>query len=279
MRPVERPNGPEARSRLRTLVPAAACGLALVVAGCGAFNPAFVNVVTGGQGGSTITNPPGHVIVSMVNNAEFDERLVDYLAPLLNLTPDEIRRLRPRLRMRLLITFTDGSTNTVEMISGSRSVIEPGFDENAFPDLNQNDLFNVVVNCDVASVTLQPNTAVEVFVPVELTGFQLRESQGEGGQVITEWVASQTRAPQFLALQTDDVDEDGNVILRRNVGTRDGTTPATNVLCGTVIAFTVNGSLSVPFLDGVSQSPSFDVDNEPQVAGIGGRFSFRTSVQ
>ena len=59
----------------------------------------------------------------------------------------------------------------------------------------------------------------------------------------------------------------------------DNTTPATNVLCGTVIAFTVNGSLSVPFLDGVSQSPSFDVDNEPQVAGIGGRFSFRTSVQ
>jgi hypothetical protein len=239
-----------------------------------------VAVVTGGEGGSaTIPNPPGHVIVAMVNNATFDERLVGYLAPLLNLSEEEIRRLKPRVRMRVVITFADGSTNTVEMISGSRSIIEPGFDENAFPDLNQNDLDNIVVNCDVASVTPEPGSPVEVFIPVELTGFQARETEDEGGQIITEFIETTTRPPQFEVLEVDDVDEDGNVILRRNVGVRDTVTPSVNVLCGSVIAITVSGSLSVPFLDGVSQSPSFDVDNEPQVAGIGGRFSFRTSVQ
>jgi hypothetical protein len=51
------------------------------------------------------------------------------------------------------------------------------------------------------------------------------------------------------------------------------------VLCGSVIAITMTGTLSVPFLDGISTDPSYDVNNEPQVAGIGGRFSFRTSIQ
>ena len=263
-----------------TVALAAAVIPALFSAGCGAFNPAFVNVATGGTGGfTTIPNPPGHVVVAFVNNTQFDERLIGYLAPQLDLTEDEIRLLTPRVRGRLRVTFADGTFVTVEMVSGSKSFIEPGFDANAFPDLNQNDLTNLVVQCDVASVTLEPGAFVEVFIPVELTGFELLENTADAGNPTFMFEPRQTIAPQFRVLQTDDVDADGNVILRRNVGTRDRVHPTRDVICGGVIEITIQGSLSVPFLDGASTAPTVDIENEPQVAGIGGRFSFRTTVQ
>jgi hypothetical protein len=46
-----------------------------------------------------------------------------------------------------------------------------------------------------------------------------------------------------------------------------------------VIAFLVDGVLSVPFLDGVSDAPSYDRDDTATEAGIGGRYEFRVSVQ
>ena len=86
-------------------------------------------------------------------------------------------------------------------------------------------------------------------------------------------------APQFQALQVDDVDEDGDTILRRNVDIRDTVTSISSLQCGSVVGIIVSGTLTVPFLDGVSDDPSYDQDDEPTVAGIGGRYAFRVSVQ
>ncbi len=76
--------------------------LALSVVGCGAFNPSFLALfdATATGGFQTIDNAPGHVVLSVVNNTEIDERLLEFLLNQgLSLTDTEKRSLRPRLRL------------------------------------------------------------------------------------------------------------------------------------------------------------------------------------
>ena len=80
-------------------------------------------------------------------------------------------------------------------------------------------------------------------------------------------------------LEADETDVDGNVILRRNIGVRDVPSPAINPLCGSVITIVVDGVLSVPFLDEVTDAPSYDRDDVATQATIGGRYEFRVAVQ
>ncbi len=253
----------------------------LLISSCSAFNPAFLSLIApGGQDEfATVPNPPGHVIVAFINNTRFDDRLIAYLAPQLELSDTEIRALRPRVRLRVQIQFADGTTQTVEMIDGTKSFIEPGFDAEAFVDLNENDLRNIVVQCDVAGVSISPNSNIDVFIPTELVGFQLVETTGTGGQTVTEFQERQRIAPAFRVLQVDDIDDDRNVVLQRNIGFRDQPSPVTDLRCGSVVAITMNGVLSVPFLDIVSSTPSFDIDDQQTVARIGGRFVFNVTVQ
>ncbi|MEK7710917.1 MAG: hypothetical protein AAB341_03385 [Planctomycetota bacterium] len=258
------------------------CAVALAAAGCSAFNPAFLNLIAPGGGDAFITlpNPPGFVVLALVNNAQVDESLVNYLNQRLNLTGPQLAELRPRVRMRLRITYSDGTFQTVEVIDGSGNFVDPNFNAQSLPDLNQNDLTNVVARCDVASIALEPGTNIEVFVPVPLIGFQLVEITT--GTVVTSEFRPRTQIlPQFRALQIDDVDADGNTVLRRNIDVRDVLSPTTNVVCGSVVAVVVDGVLSVPFLRGVpdNDAPSFDQDDAATVASIGGRFEFRVSVQ
>jgi hypothetical protein len=280
---VKRRNGPHkvASPRQRVLRRGLVLVAGMALAGCGALNPSFVNLLDpdGSQGFQTVNNAPGHLVVSVINNAEIDERLLDYLETLTTFSEAEERALRPRVRMRLRVTFVDGSFQTIEFITGSPNLIDPAFSAQAFPDLNQNDLSNAVVLCDVASVQMEPGTTVEVFVPVELTGFELVEISGEGGQVTLEFQPRQRTPPQFLALQTDDVDEDGNVVLQRNIGARDVPGAVIGLSCGSVVAIVINGVLSVPFLTGVSDAPSFDIGDDATVATIGGRYEFVATVQ
>jgi hypothetical protein len=227
-----------------------------------------------------LPNPPGFVVLALVNNAQVDESLVSYLNQRLNLTGPQLAELRPRVRMRLRITYSDGTFQTVEVIDGSGNFVDPNFNAQSLPDLNQNDLTNVVARCDVASIALEPGTNIEVFVPVPLIGFQLVEVTV--GNVVSSVFQPRTQIlPQFRALQIDDVDADGNTILRRNIDVRDVLSPTTNVVCGSVVAVVVDGVLSVPFLRGVpdNDAPSFDQDDAATVASIGGRFEFRVSVQ
>ena len=256
--------------------------LVLSVVGCGAFNPSFLalfnTTVTGGI--QTIDNAPGHVVLSVVNNTELDERLLEFLLTQgLELTDVEKRTLRPRLRLRVRVTFVDGTFQVIEFITGSRSLIDPNFNAQSFPDLNQNDMGNAVVWCDVAEVRLEPGSNLEVFIPVELTGFELVETSGLGGQVSTEFEPRVRIPPQFRAMQVDDVDDDGNTVLQRNIGIRDVPGPTSNFICGTVMGIVIEGVLSTPFLEGVTDAPSYDVNDENQEASIGGRYEFRVALQ
>lgn len=262
-------------------------GVLLLVAGqtmtgCNAFNPAFLNLVdpTGSGQFQSLDNAGGHVVVQVVNNADVDEELVNYLQSVGHvLTAAERRSLRPRIRMRLRITFVDGTFQTIEFITGTASFVDPAFDSVAQPDLNQNDFDNAVVLCDVASVQLEPGTNIEVFVPVELTAYELVETSGEGGQVQTTFEARERQQPAFRALAVDERDADGNVTLEQNIGVRDVPTPITNLTCGTVVSLVIDGTLAVPFLRSVSAAPSYDREDLATVARIGGRFEFRVSAQ
>lgn len=246
-------------------------------AGCGALNPSFVQLFDppGPPDISTLDNAPGHVVVAFANNAEVDERLLAYLESAqggnLMLSEAEKRALRPRLRFRAQITFTDGQQTTVEFISGSRKLVQPGFAASSEPDLNENDLVNFVVLCNVAAVqVLQP---VEVFMPVQITTFQFVEpTDNTPGTFRTTGQIP----PQFTALLQDVVDADLNTVLQRNFGIRDGPAPAQNPLCGSVISIVVGGVLSVPFFFDV---PGYDIGDPASAASVGGRYEFRVSIQ
>jgi hypothetical protein len=249
--------------------------------GCDAFNPAFLSVLdptgTGTIPSTSIAS--GHVVLQVVNKAILDERLLGFLAPLLPLTEAELRALKPRIRLTLQVGFVDGTTQTIEFIVGSRNLIDPAFDAQSFTDLNQNDLDNAVVLCDVAFVQLAPGSSIEVFMPVELLGFELVEVELPGGGLSTTFEQRTRTPPQFRTLQVDEIDDRGEVTTRRNIGIRDVLSPAPNLRCGSVVAVIIDGALTAPFLDGVSTNPSFDIDDEETVNQIGGRFQFRLSIQ
>ncbi len=260
----------------------ALCATGMLLCACTAFNPAFVNLFSsnGSAGFATLPNAPGHVVVALANQTEIDERLLTFLRPKLNLTDAQARTLRPRIRMRLRVTYVDGTFQTLEFIDGSRNLVDPTFDAQAFPDLNQNDLNNAVALCDVARVEVEPGTSIEVFIPVELIQYQLVLATTVGGGNVTTFQQRGTLAPQFRSLQVDDVDADGNVTLQRNIGVRDVPSPTPNVICGSVVAITVKGTLAVPFLDVVSAStPSYDIGDAATIARIGGRYEFIVTVQ
>lgn len=259
--------------------------LVLLLGGCGALNPAFVSLVdpSGAAGFTTVDNAPGHVIITFLNNATVDERLLAYLESAegggLSLSDGEKRALRPRIRMRVRITFTDGSFLILEFIDGSSNLVAPNFDAQSLSDLNENTLDTVVVLCDVASVQIEPGSAIDVFVPVELKAYELVETTTGFGAVDREFQLRESIPPQFRVLQVDEVDSDGNVTARQNIGARDVPSATFNPLCGSVVAIVVDGVLSVPFLDGVDNDPSFDRD-DPNTAGtIGGRYEFIVNVR
>jgi hypothetical protein len=253
--------------------------------GCGVFNPAFLNVIdpTGSGGFATIDNAPGHVIVAFLNNATVSERLVAYLESPdggnLDLTDLEKRLLRPRIRFRYQITFQGGTTQEVEFVSGSTNLIDSRFDGNAFPDLNENTLQNTVVICDVARLELLPGSQLEIFMPVSIEQWEQRDITGIGGTPDVEFTLIGQIPPQFIPLEVDVVDDDGNTVLRQNIGVRDVPAPIDNLFCGSVVAITATGELAVPFLDEVSTNPSYDVGDMFVEAAIGGRFEFRVTAQ
>lgn len=251
-----------------------------ILTSCEAFNPAFVSLFDSEGTGTfqSIPNAPGHVVLTVLNNAEIDERLLTFLESRLMLSDAEKRSLRPRIRMRIRVTFVDGTFQTIEFVTGSANLVDPTFGAQADPDLNQNDLDNAVVVCDVASIQIEPGSEIEVFVPVQLTAFELIEIAGQGGNTVGTTFEPRLRIPpQFQALQVDDVDPDSNVTLRRNIGIRDVPSSVTNVTCGSVIPIVINGVLAVPF--SITDEPSYDITDENTIAAIGGRYEFLVSVQ
>ena len=162
---------------------------------------------------------------------------------------------------RQLIEFIDGSTN----------LVKPSFNVEALPDLNQNDLNTVIVRCDVARVeVIDP---IEVFVPIAWNVYDFVEPTET---VPGYWRVSREERAKFVTLQVDDVDADLRTVLRRNIGIRDAPAPMDNPACGSVVAVTLDGVLTVPFFQG---EPGYDALDEESAASVGGRYEFRVSVQ
>ena len=271
------------RTRL-ALRPLAAGLLVVFLGGCSALNPAFVDFVAGGQANTFITlDPaPGHVVIAFINNTEMDEQLIGYLDGPggLNFTEAEKRDLRPRIRARVQVTFVDGAQAAFEFVSGTRNVIDQRETAFADPDLSGNDLDNAVVLCNVAAVALLRGS-VQVFMPVELKVYELVDVGNVVGGVDTEFALREQIAPQFRPLEVDDVDQDGNTILQRNVGIRGVPGPVVSPICGTVITITVGGTLNVPFLIGpgvIGNDPSYDGGDQQTEAAIGGQYEFVVST-
>jgi hypothetical protein len=145
------------------------------LAGCGALNPAFVDVLDPTGSSASIAVAPGHVVIAFSNNATIDERIISYLESddggNLILTNAEKRSLRPLIRFRVLVTYTDGSRQIIEFLSGSR-IVEPFYAGIAARDLDVPDLTNVVALCDVARVEFLPGAPIEVYVPTIIARFR-----------------------------------------------------------------------------------------------------------
>ena len=284
---------PAARSTMRiaglfVLLPilGAACGSCSSV-----FNPSFLALTstptpdeTGAVPNITITNAPGHVPIVFINNTRFDDNLINYLRGI-GVDVDK-PNLRPRIRVRVTIDYVNGGSNTIEFIDGSdivqNSVVTAdGAQANPLvpTDLVSNDLTNVVAICDVARVSPgvdNGTVTVEVFVPVFLKTIRIVEQD----LIVRRELASTTQ-PQFTVLQPDGVDSNNNITLLQNFDIRDVPVPATNLQCGSVVGFTISGTLRVPFVvDELGQNaPGFlDTDTLSQAASPG-RFEFRTTIR
>ena len=259
-------------------------------AGCSALNPAFVDTLAFVDqdsiiASSTLENAPGHIPVMLVNNTIFSSELLAFLEREQPGSIPDDPDLRPRLRFRVTVMFTDGNSTTFEFVDGSQLVQgdpivgDPDFDLGTLilpSDLTENALTNAVVLCDVALVTI--DGLIEMFVPVNLKEIQV-EDAGQGTEP-TRQLATIT-LPQFVPLLVDEVDANGTVVTLRNFGVRDIPAPATNLLCGTVVAIVLNGTLTVPFVvdeNGETVPGFLDTDVGSQTS-IPGRFDLELTLQ
>lgn len=259
------------RTRIGSVVAPArlvACVLLPVwLAGCGALNPAFVDVLDPTGSSASIAVAPGHVVIAFSNNATIDERIISYLESddggNLVLTNAEKRSLRPLIRFRVLVTYTDGSRQIIEFLSGSR-IVEPFYAGIAARDLDVPDLTNVVALCDVARVEFLPGAPIEVYVPTIIARFRF---VAPTDQQESFFRLESTLAPQFTSLTVDTPVLFGNIAFRDQPAALDGPQ------CGSVVTIVVEGSLTVPFLAGTT-FPSYDIEDEETEAQIGGRYKF-----
>jgi hypothetical protein len=249
------------------------------VAGCDALNPAFVEVVfppdSAPVQNQTADNPTGHVPVFFISNARFDGALLEYMETQgLDVSDPD---LRPRIRVQVTVEFTDGSSRIMEFLDGSRisqsAVVVEGETEVAVvpPDLARPSLNNQVAQCDVSTVVVTQGS-IEVYIPVFWAEFEQVEIQDVGIEIRVV----ETFPPQFYVLQVDDVDERGNTTTLRNIGIRDVPGPILSLTCGSVVLYSLEGTLQVPFVGGF---PGYFQDNEAIIAAFPGRFAVKTQVR
>lgn len=258
------------------------------LAGCtslnSAFNPSFVDLFDPSGGSATVDNASGHVAIVFINNADVDERLLNYLVAEppdgggVELTPYERRNLRPRFRFRVRVDFSNGNSTLFEFIDGSAKLVDTRFDATSEPDLLQNDLSNGIVVCDVARVAVEG--PIEVFMPVAIAGFQFQEASDNRPPTFV-FRGFLNQSLRFIPLNVDTIDQDGNVTLIQNISIRDVPVPVDNPRCGSVVSIAITGSLAVPFLNTPifsSNDPSVQTDDAVTIARIGGRFQVRVQV-
>jgi hypothetical protein len=247
--------------------------VALGSGSCGSLNPAFVDLLAPelSAGLTTIDNPPGHVIIAVANNATVNERIVTYLESeeggSLVLPEDVKRNLRPLIRFRVRVTFTDETQQIFEFIQGSRFV-DTRYQAQAEQDFRQQDFTNAVVVCNVARVEFLPlqQAPIEVYMPVFIDFYRFQPAT-ENREAFDQ--LEQTTPPGFMALRVDGTG------LQANIGVRNLPAVMDNPVCGSVVTIVVEGELAVPFQ--VIEAPSVYVDDPSANAAIGGRYSFLVS--
>ena len=259
--------------RRRLVVPLLLGCVALGSSACGVFNPSFLALLDPSGGYATIPNATGHVVIQFVNNAEVDERLLAYLeATGSELTEAEKSVLKPRVRFRINVTFANGTSSTFEIVDGSTTLVESGFEAEAAVDLNENAPNNAVVPCGTGIERIELREgSIEVYVPVQLRVWVQVTSQEASGGFYLDWSEETSPPPQYYTLRVDDADAEGNVTTRRNIGIRDAPASVADPICGAVVAIVLDGVLSVPFY---ADMPGYDAGNDAAVASVGGRFEF-----
>ena len=248
--------------------------------GCDAFNPAFVDTfaaITPLAPDPIGPNSRGHVVVAFRNDTFFDEQLLQQLVAngldeeLLN-DPDA----RPRVRVRLRITFSNGEQLDTEFNDGSATIIDPRVDASTFPELTRTEQTNLVVQCDVSRVELI--VLPSIFVPVFFES--IRIDPGDENTAPFR-VLLDTTNPRFELLQIDDVDAQGTTILQRNLDIRDVPGPAIGPNCGSVVTITLSGTLRTPFVvnaQGV-EVPGALITEANAIASNPGRFRLAVGIQ
>ncbi|HUU82965.1 MAG TPA: hypothetical protein VM243_05610 [Phycisphaerae bacterium] len=268
------------------------------------FNPAFVDVVggTAEEPIASVENAPGHVPIIFVNNLRFDSQLTSYLEALradrrlihLEDPAGSLSDIRPRIRMRIQVTFENGNTLPFEFVDGDSVVeIERLDDQNdpaapaeepIDPVLTQNDLSRMVAICNVARVEVVGDP--QVFVPV--TTRVIRIVTGDFGFQTRE--LERRDRPQFRPVLPDVVDENFNITLLRNFNVREAPAPAKNLTCGSIVGIVVDGIVSVPFTEpeddpgddfiaGQPLVPGYVTTDETAAASIPGRYRFTVTVR
>ena len=269
----------DARATRLAMLAALLIGGLAPIGGCDALNPAFVEVMLPADfvEAGTTENPSGHVPIFFVSNARFDGELLSYLESQGVDVSDP--NLRPRVRVRVVVVFADGSARVVEFIDGAQitqtSTTETvdGSTQDAIipPDLDRPVLNNQVMQCDISLIGIIPEI-IEVYVPVFIGEYTVEEIPDFG----LETRLVQVFPPQFYPLQMDEVDLLGNTTTLRNIGIRDIPGPLEDLTCGSVVLFSLEGTLRVPF---IGDSPGWIDEDAPTIAAFPGRFKVLTAVQ
>jgi len=257
-------------------------GLGLVLAGCDALNPSFVEVMLPAERippqVQVTDNPRGHVPVFFVSNARYDGALLQYMA---NQGLDvSDANLRPRVRVQVQVSFSDGTSRVLEFLDGaqisqSATLIEDETEVAVIPpDLARPPLNNQVLQCDVAGVVVAP-TAIEVYIPVFWGEFERVDIQQFGSDI----QLVELYPPQFYVLQVDDVDSRGDTVVLRNIGVRDVAGPILNLTCGSVVMYSLEGTLQMPFVPFEGGFPGYLRENQATIDAFPGRFAVKTQVR
>lgn len=285
-------------------------GLALSIVGVGAgcssalFSSEFVNIFDADGTGTvgSVNNATGHVPVIFVNRLQYSPALTAFLSTLneerrLSGVPEgttDFASVRPRVRLRVRITFENGNVVEHEFIDGDGVFEFEPRDEDADdlgipiipadPNLTENTLSRVVGLCNVARVEIIGN--VQVFVPVIVRTIQV--VVGDFSQQTRTLVT--TDNPQFRPILPDEVDENLNVTLLRNFGVREAPAPAESLTCGSMVGIVVSGVLSVPFtipednpedvfIAERDEVPGFVDTDIPAQVSVPGRYEFLVTVR
>lgn len=241
-----------------------------------ALNPSFVDLAPG-VAQPTGPTSPGHVVIAFRNDTVFDEQLLNFLVQD-GLDPSLIDdpALRPRVAVRVRITFPDNEMLEVEFVDGSSTIVSAEVDITQFPDLSRNEQDNLVVQCDVVQVELVE--LPRVFLPTAVE--TLTVDPGDENTAPFTRLVTRTQ-PQFELLERDDVDQNGNTLLQRNFDIRDVPGPAIGPNCGSVVTIVLSGTLRVPFRVNALNLlvPGFFDTENTEIATVPGRFQLNVGIR